>query len=66
LQPSQTLLKTFTGEVVNVWGSLTVTVTYGEPQYTLDLLVIPGPEPSLFGRNWLQRIKIDWAQLYHI
>ena len=66
LQPSTTRLKTFMGEVVKVLGTICIPVAYDGQQHQLDLLVIPGSGPSLFGRNWLQHITLDWAQLHHV
>lgn len=56
LQPSARKLHTYTGEKVEVQGSLTVDVTYGSQQQTLPLLVVAGSGPSLLGRDWLQKI----------
>ena len=30
------------------------------------LLVVSGSGPSLFGRNWLERIKLDWGSIQKI
>ena len=62
LQPSHTRLKTFMGEVVKVLG----TICIPGQQHQLDLLVVPGSGPSLFGHNWLQHITLDWARLHHV
>ena len=29
----------------------------------LPLVIVQGQDPSLFGRNWLQKVKINWAEL---
>ena len=26
-------------------------------------MVVEGQEPSLFGRNWLEKIKLDWTEI---
>lgn len=64
LMPSSVQLKTYTGEVLTVLGELPVQVQYGQqsPQ-NLRLVVVKGPGPCLFGRNWLQHIQLDWKQI---
>lgn len=41
-------------------------VEHGEQKSQLELLVIVGSRPSLFGHDWLLAIKLDWSQLQHI
>ena len=41
-------------------------VEYGKQKSRLELLVIAGSGPSLFGRDWLLAIKLDWSQLHHM
>ena len=66
LQPSTRKLHTYTGEKLDVQGTLTVDVTYGSQQQTLPLLVVAGSGPSLLGRDWLQKIRLDWQALHHL
>ena len=62
---SCTQLKMFMGEIVEALGILPVQVECNGQNRDLDLLVVPGSGPSLFGRNWLQHIKLYWdASLY--
>ena len=35
-------------------------------QVTLPLVVIKGKGPSLFGRNWLEQIKLDWPVIHRL
>ena len=32
----------------------------------MSLLVVEGSGPSLFGRNWLSRVKLDWKRICNI
>ena len=41
-------------------------VTYGEQQVFLPLLVVKGGGPNLFGRNWLEKIKLDWPAIHKV
>ena len=45
---------------------LDATVKYGEEMCQAPLLVVSGSGPSLFGRNWLERIKLDWGSIQKI
>ena len=51
IQPSNVVLKTYTGEQILVKGSMKVDVSYGEQCHrNLKLLVVQGLGPSLMGR----------------
>ena len=63
LQPARIKLRTYTGEPMPVLGEMIVDVTYQQNHYTLPLIVVEGNGPSLFGRNWLQHICLDWKSL---
>ena len=58
-KPSHLKLKTVTGEIVQLIGSVNVDVEYQNQKQILPLTVVPGKTPSLLGRNWLQKIKLD-------
>ena len=66
LQPSAQRLRTYTGQELDVQGSVTVAVTYGSQSEKLPLLVVAGNGPSLLGRDWLQKIRLDWRALHHL
>ena len=63
LQPTRIKLRTYTGEPMPMLGELTVDITYQQNHFTLPLMVVEGNGPSLFGRNWLQHICLDWKSL---
>ena len=63
-KPSHLKLKTVTGEIVQLIGSVNVDVEYQNQKQILPLTVVPGKTPSLLGRNWLQKIKLDWQKLF--
>ena len=66
LQESMARLKTYSGEHLEVLGSIDVVVVYGEQRVTLPLLVVKGGGASLFGRNWLEKIKLDWPAIHKV
>ena len=37
--------------------------TYAGQEYSLPLIVVPKGSNALFGRNWLQDVKLDWPNL---
>ena len=67
LQPakSNVLLKTYPNVVMKVVGELPVKVQYGKQTETLTLIVVSGSRPSLLGRDWLQKLQLDWQKMCH-
>lgn len=66
LQSSPVHLKTYTGERLPVLGVTEVVAEYKQQTESLQLHVVDGTGPSLFGRDWLLKIKIDWHELHHM
>ena len=66
LEQSAVKLHTYTGEQVVVVGSITVTVCYDTQVVELPLLVVKGEGPSLYGRNWLSKIKLNWGAINQV
>ena len=46
-------------ESLNVLGTLEVEVQYEGQRAHLPLFVLKGDGPSLFGRNWLESVRLD-------
>jgi transposase InsO family protein len=63
LQPYDISLTSYTGQALVVLGKIDVTVRYSAQEATLPLIVVKGQGASLFGRNWLKVIKIDWPNI---
>ena len=66
LKPTDVSLRMCTGEPVPVIGMLDVEVTYGPQQATLPLIVVQGKGPSLFERNWMEVIRLNWSNINHV
>ena len=66
LEQSDVKLHTYTGEQVIVVGTIAVTVSYDTQVVELPLLVVKGEGPSLFGRNWLSMIKLNWGAINQV
>ena len=64
LKPSSLLLKTYTGERMQILGTLAVKVCYlSQGPFDLELVVVSGDGPCLMGRDWLQVIRLDWPSI---
>ena len=66
LQECKTRLSTYSGEPLGVLGTLEVEVQYGEQRAHLPLVVLKGEGPSLFGRNWLESVRLDWKRIHQV
>ena len=48
---------------MQVVGQLNVRVKYGRQEEKVVLVVVGGNGPSLFGRNWLKYLQLDWGKI---
>ena len=53
----------YTGQRMSVVGQLTVLIKYQSQSHSLPLLIVAGDGPSLFGRDWLRHITLDWKTI---
>ena len=63
LQPTNAKLRTYTREEITVLGCIEVEVRYEGQQERLRLLVVANDGPALFGRDWLNKITLNWKAL---
>ena len=63
LNASTLRLKTYTGKPMPVAGEIDVEVQYGSQVCTLFLTVVESSGPSLFGRDWLRHLTLDWKTI---
>ena len=66
LEPSDLKLRTYSGEELELVGEATVKVTYDQQEEDLSLLVVKGSGPSLLGRDWLARIRLNWSVIHKL
>ena len=66
LQESAVKLRTYTGEEIAVLGSILVTAGTNDQEARLPLLVVAGSGPSLLGRDWLTKLRLDWKEILSI
>ena len=64
LRETKTELYTYSGESISVLGTIDVLVRYGGQESSLPLLVVSGDGPILLGRNWLEKIKLNWYNIF--
>ena len=63
LVASNVKLSTYSKEPLPVVGAMNVNVEYSGQTYKLVLLVVKGSGPTLFGRDWMHVIRLDWQQI---
>ena len=57
-------LRTYSGEELEVVGRAVVRVRCGgKEEEELGLVVVGGKGPSLLGRDWLGRLRLDWREI---
>ena len=66
LEPPSLRLKTYTCEPLKLLGQAHVQVTYENQSASLPIFVASGDGPSLFGRNWLNTIRLNWGEIKKI
>lgn len=66
-QPTNITLHSYLGEEIPVIGTVAVKVQY-ESQIVanLPLVITKGQGSTLFGRNWLQQIQLNWPSIHSI
>ena len=66
LHQSTAQLRTYSGELMCVLGSITVSVSYRDQECELPLLVVRGVSAKLplLGRDWLKVLKLDWKAVH--
>ena len=65
LKKTNVKLHTYSGELLKVLGSITIDVVYEGQNEKLPLLVVAGEGPSLLGKNWMTKIRLNWNKLVH-
>ena len=63
LKDTSLKLRTYTGESVKPMGFCHVTVQYQGQSKKLPIYVVKNEGPTLFGREWLESIHLDWPLL---
>ena len=66
LNETNKVLHTYTGETIKPKGTVEVWVKHKDESVKLPLLVVEGSGPTLFGRDWLSHIIVDWQKVYQV
>ncbi len=66
LTGSSACLSTYTGEKIPVLGQIDVVVSYDAQKLTLPLQVVPTDGPTLMGRDWLEKLKLNWQEIHNV
>ena len=56
-------LRTYTAEPISLVGKMAFEVKHNCYTGQHDLYVVEGSGPSLIGRHWLSKIRLDWASI---
>ena len=59
-------LKMYTNQPMKVIGTLNVQLQYKDQLKRLVLVVTAGDGQSLFSRNWLNHIKLNWKKSFAV
>ena len=59
-------LRSYSGDKLNLLGEVMVRVVNKGQECELPLVIIKGEKSALFGRNWLEKIKLHWWQIFSI
>ena len=58
LEPSDLKLKSYSGQLIKVFGQLPVVVTYEREQSELFVQAVKGDGPDLLRRDWMAALKV--------
>ena len=64
MKPAHVKLRTYTGELIKVLGTVDVILKYEGQKNELSTLVVEGSGLSLLERDWLKEVKLDWKKLF--
>ncbi|XP_021370583.1 uncharacterized protein K02A2.6-like isoform X2 [Mizuhopecten yessoensis] len=66
LKPTQVKLRTYTGASVPTLGECVLTVCYRNFTREMLIVIVKGNGPNLMGRDWLGKIKLNWAEIFKV
>ena len=60
------VLKTYDGTPIPIKGEVEVQVQHNGQSATLPLLVVETDGVTLLGRNWLEKLQMNWKSILHV
>ena len=64
---SSAVLKDYSNRQIHVVGSANVDVEYNSQRVkSLPITIVKGPGQTLLGLDWLQKIKLDWSNIFRV
>ena len=66
LENTHTELKAYVGHTIPVCGQINVSVSYQEQSGVFPLVVVDNDGPPLLGRNWLNKIRLNWHEIFAV
>lgn len=66
LEETNIKLKTYTGEIIKPLGTCTLQIKYKDQFFYGRIYVIEKNVDAIFGRDWLKKIKLNWAEICKI
>ena len=63
LQDTDCVMRSYSNQILNVKGKLQVSVSHNNQRENLDLYVVDNNGPALLGRQWLEKLKINWTEV---
>ena len=67
LQKTDIKLKTYTGETLKTCGQIACKVVHAGQEHTPPMIVAENEgKPTLLGRNWLDKLKLDWNEVFSL
>ena len=66
LKRTDVRLRTYTGRAVQMRREITVRVELNGLEEELPFQVVSGEGPTLLGRDWLQKLRLNWREVFHV
>ena len=66
LEPSNSRLRTYTGESIQVLGTTRIKARYDKKELSLSIHVVPGSGPNLLGRDWISQLEVDLKSIHMV